>query len=219
MKRLMKKISINHLLLAGLVVGMALVAGSTVALLKVNSNSLTNKFAVASVESKIREDVSEENVTVNTDIKKAVRIENTGEDAVFIRARIVVSPEKLWTESKINLKYGKWDGNVFAEKGTLSKNPANLTRVDSSNIQGEWIYGNDGFYYFSELVPGTNDKNNSEDRCTDYLLSAVYLSADMNSEDILDVTVYQESVVAKGYTNSLADQKAAFAAVADKDNN
>ena len=218
MKRLLKKISLNHFLLAGVVVGMALLAGGTIALLKVNSNSLTNKFAVASVKSKIIEEVSDKEVSGETDIKKAVQIENTGKDAVFIRARIVVSPGKLWTDGKVTLKYGKWNVDVFDEKGTLSTNPANLTRVDSSNIQGEWIYGNDGFYYFSELVPGTNDKNNSEDRCTDYLLSAVYLSADMNSEDILDVTVYQESVVAKGYGNSIEDQKQAFAAVADKDN-
>jgi len=219
MKRLLKKISINHLLLAGLVVGITLVAGSTVALLKVNSNLLTNKFAVASVESKIREDVSGENVAANTNIKKAVQIENTGKDAVFIRARIVVSPEKLWTDGKVSLKYGKWNGSIFTEEGALSTNPANLAQVDSSEIPGYWIYGNDGFYYFSELVPGTKDAALAAERFTDYLFGAVTLSSQMTSEDILDVTVYQESVVAKGYSNSVTDQKAAFAAVAANDNN
>lgn len=219
MKRLLKKISTNHLLLAGLVVGITLMAGSTIALLKVNSNSLTNKFAVASVESKIREDVSGENVAADTNIKKAVQIENTGKDAVFIRARIVVSPEKLWTDGKVSLKYGKWNGSEFTEEGALSTNPANLAQVNSSEIPGSWIYGNDGFYYFSKLVPGTNDAALATERFTDYLLGAVTLSSQMTSEDILDVTVYQESVVAKGYSNSVTDQKAAFAAVAANDNN
>jgi len=219
MKRLIKKILTNHLLLAGLVVGITIVAGSTIALLKVNSNSLTNKFTVASVESKIREEVSGENVAADTNIKKAVQIENTGKDSVFIRARIVVSPEKLWTDGKVSLKYGKWNGSVFTEEGILSTNPANLAEVNSSEIPGSWIYGNDGFYYFSKLVPGTNDAVDIEERFTDYLLGAVTLSSQMTSEDILDVTVYQESVVAKGYSNSVTDQKAAFAAVAANDNN
>ena len=219
MKRLLKKISLNHFLLAGVVVGMALLAGSTIALLKVNSNSLTNKFAVASVESKIREEVSGEIVATDTNIKKAVQIENTGKDSVFIRARIVVSPEKLWTEGKVSLKYGKWNGSVFDEKGTLSTNPVDLVQVNSSEIPGSWIYGNDGFYYFSKLVPGTDDAVNNEERFTDYLLGAVYLSSEMTTEDTLDVTVYQESVVAKGYSNLVTDQKAAFAAVAANDNN
>ena len=111
------------------------------------------------------------------------------------------------------------NGSVFDEKGTLSTNPANLAQVDSSEIPGYWIYGDDGFYYFSKLVPGTSDTEKKEDRCTDYLLGAVTLSSQMTSEDILDVTVYQESVVAKGYSNSVTDQKAAFAAVAANDNN
>lgn len=218
MKRLINKFSINHLLLAGLVLAMGLVAGSTVALLKVNSNSLTNEFAVASVESKIREDVSEEDVAVDKDIKKAVRIENTGKDAVFIRARILVSPEKLWTDGKISLKYGTWndDGTIFTGD-ILSKNQ---DEINSSDIPGSWFYGNDGFYYFSELVPGTNDTTvEPEARLTDYLLGAVTLSSQMTAEDTFDLTIYQESVVAKGYTNSLTGQKAAFAAVADLDNN
>ncbi len=218
MKRLIKKILTNHLLLAGLVVGITIVAGSTIALLKVNSNSLTNKFTVASVESKIREEVSGENVETDTNIKKAVQIENTGKDSVFIRARIVVSPEKLWTDGKVSLKYGKWSGSVFEGQGALSTNPADLVEVNSSEIPGYWIYGNDGFYYFSKLVPGTDDAVNNEERFTDYLLGAVYLSSEMTTEDTLDVTVYQESVVAKGYGNSIENQKQAFAAVADKDN-
>lgn len=219
MKRLLKKISVNHFLLAGVIVGMALLAGGTIALLKVNSNSLTNKFAVASVKSKIIEEVSDKDVEVKTDIKKAVQIENTGKDAVFIRARIVVSPEKLWTDGKVTLKYGKWNGDEFKAGGTLPQKPKDSLSVDSSDISGEWIYGDDGFYYFNKLVPGTNDTEKKEDRCTDYLLGAVYLSSEMTTEDTLDVTVYQESVVAKGYGNSIEDQKQAFAAVADNDNN
>lgn len=220
MRRLMTKLSKYYLLLAGLVLGVVLVVGSTIALLSANSGEpILNKLAVASVATKIDEEVSKEPVAVETDIKKAVRVENTGEDAVFIRARIVVSPEKLWTDGKISLKYGMWNDGVFSQEGELAKNPADLVKIDSMLDGGFWRYSSDdGYYYYSELVPGTDEAVTDDKRFTDYLLGAVQLSSDMTAEDTFDLTVYQESVIAKGYSNSLIDQKAAFAAVADNDN-
>lgn len=220
MKRLMKKLSKYYLLLAGLALGVVLVAGSTIALLRANSGDpIVNKLAVASVKSEIDEEVSEEPVTVEADIKKAVRIENTGKDAVFIRAKIVLSPEILWSEGKISLKYGVWNDEVFSQEGVLTKNPVDLVQIDSLLGDGYWMYSSDdGFYYYSQLVPGTDEAVTDDQRFTDYLLGAVQLSSEMTTEDTFDLTVYQESVVAKGYNNSLTDQKAAFAAVADNDN-
>lgn len=104
-------------------------------------------------------------------LDKDVTVKNTGKSDAFIRVRLVVSPKE-----KVEL--------VFAEDAF------------KENEKGYWIKGEgadsgDGFYYFSEPV--------ATGESTTKLLDAV--KPQEGFTEMFDVTVYEESCVAKAFPN------------------
>lgn len=96
--------------------------GVTFALLKNQSNSLTNTFVPGSVETEIDEPDPKPS---GNDIEKEPAIKNTGKSDALVRAKVTLSPSEL--VEKLNIK---------------------INLDDSS----DWILANDGYYYYSKIL-------------------------------------------------------------------
>ena len=174
--------------------------GATLALMASPSNSVTNSFSAADIDTEIKETL--------TDGNKEVSIHNYGPSDGYVRARIMVSgvnggdqypwnPENMvqWvTEEKSADDLAAAKNKVyivFNEKAFLDD--------QAMPTKGSWFYGGpaissyiDGwFYYYDVLKAGTSTPN---------LIEKVQLSGDLaKDEDFLknfSVTIYHESVVA-----------------------
>ena len=177
--------------------------GATLALMASPSNSVTNSFSVADIDTEIKETL--------TDGNKEVSIHNYGPSDGYVRARIMVSgvnggdqldptnPENMvqWvTEEKSADDLAAAENKVyivFNEKAFLDD--------QAMPTKGSWFFGDQmgatlsyvdsWFYYYDVLKAGTSTPN---------LIEKVQLSDDLaKDEDFLknfSVTIYHESVVA-----------------------
>lgn len=198
----MKKFFKSHVKLCIAVLALSLVTvGATLALMVSQSNSVTNNFTAADIDTEIEE--------VLTKGDKQVSIKNHGPSDAYVRARIMVSGVKS-TDVEI----------VGSESEATKADKVYLVMQNNGNSSGQWTKegGNnttysDGFYYYLDVL--------SKDETTKNLLKKVVLGSDLKAdESFLDnftVTIYHESVLAinqpeEGTSPDLDMVKGAFTA-------
>ena len=161
--------------------------GATLALMASPSNSVTNSFTAADIDTEIEE--------VLTDGNKMVSIKNYGPSEAYVRARIMVSgvnPANVEivaqepTTVEANKVYLVMQNNGIGDK--------QWTKEDS-NTNGN--YSDDFYYYLDVLTKDESSKN---------LLKKVVLGSNLQGEDFLNtfsVTIYHESVLAINQPESI----------------
>lgn len=176
----------SKLLVSLLAVALTVGVGTTIAYLQATTGLLTNTFAIAEVDTEIGEDI--------TDGNKTVRIENKGDSAVYVRARVLVS--------------GVNPANVLIKNEPQDSVNSDQVVLVMPNNQG-WesvaenqLYDGSFIYYTQKLESGAS---------TGQLLQKVQVGENVNL-DTFSVTITHESVLASGY-NSARD---AFAAAENK---
>lgn len=176
----------SKLLVSLLAVALVVGVGTTIAYLQATTGLLTNTFAMAEVDTEISEDITEGN--------KTVTIENKGDSAVYVRARILVSgvnPENVTISS--------------VEKTSIDENEVVLVMPDDQDwplVEKKQLYDGSFIYYTKKLESGA---------LTGQLLQKVQVGSGVDL-DTFSVTITHESVLASGY-NSAQD---AFAAAENK---
>lgn len=111
----------------------ALAVGGTVAWLSASTSAVTNTFEPGKVETTVVEETDD-------GVKDDVKITNTGDVPVYVRAKVVVN----------------W---VDVTTGAVSASaPASGTDYTAGfNPNGGWTQGDDGFYYYtSQVAPGAS---------------------------------------------------------------
>ena len=207
----MKKFFKSHVKLCIAVLALSLVTvGATLALMVSQSNSVTNQFTAADVDTEINE--------VLTSGNKQVSITNHGRSDAYVRARIMVSGVKS-TDVEI----------VGSESEATKADKVYLVMQNNGSSSGQWtkeaVAANDtysdAFYYYLDVLPGTDSTQDEDERETSDLLTKVVLGSDLQSDqDFLanfTVTIYHESVLAinqpeEGTSPDLDMVKGAFTA-------
>lgn len=207
----MKKFFKSHVKLCIAVLALSLVTvGATLALMVSQSNSVTNQFTAADVDTEINE--------VLTSGNKQVSITNHGRSDAYVRARIMVSGVKSTDVEIVNAVPTDTDLAQETNKGKvfLVMNNQNKWKQDSAPEK-------DDFYYYLDVLPGSQP--NSEPSETSDLLTKVVLGSDLRSDrDFLanfTVTIYHESVLAidQSAPIDVAKVKRAFDAAAGSTTN
>ena len=174
---------------------MMVAVGATLALMASTSNSVTNTFAAAQVETEIDEDLTNNN--------KKVTIENTGKSPVYVRARIMVSgvdPENIVIADELNEYTYNQDTGEYGianpEAGKLYLIMPNVTE-DWEQAGGET--DTDDYYYYKEVL--------SSGESTKSLLEKVVVGSglveQLKDNPNFSVTVYHESVLAINQPESI----------------
>lgn len=178
---------------------MMVAVGATLALMASTSNSVTNTFAAAQVETEIDEDLTNNN--------KKVTIENTGKSPVYVRARIMVSgvdPEKIEVVTTEPM------GEAIDEDTLYLVMPNVGESKDWEQATG--ATGKDDYYYYKKVLPGKEESGQTYS--TSSLLEKVVvgsgLATQLKDNPNFSVTIYHESVLAIDKTANLATVKAAF---------
>lgn len=155
---------------------MMVAVGATLALMASTSNSVTNTFAAAQVETEIEEDLTNNN--------KKVTIENTGKSPVYVRARIMVSGVDPNTQLEI----------VSDEDQATNENKVYLVMPNTDKWQQADTSAKDNYYYYlNVLEPNQRTPN---------LLTKVVIPGEALRTKLKEmgekfsVTVYHESVLA-----------------------
>lgn len=113
-------------LLVSLLLLLTVIVGGTIAFLMDSDGPLHNLFNPSQVTTKVEE-------TLSGDIKKDVKIQNTGDTDAWIRAAVVVT----WQDK---------DGNVYGQA------PVAGTNYTAWTPGTDWLTGDDGFYYYKYPV-------------------------------------------------------------------
>ena len=186
---------------------MMVAVGATLALMASTSNSVTNTFAAAQVETEIEEGGLDMG-------NKEVAIVNNGKSPVYVRARIMVSGvaesqvaivETAPAEDKVNANTLYL---VMPNVGE-SKDWEQATPAESSEEPAL-----DDYYYYKKVLPGKEESGTTHS--TSLLLEKVVigsgLATQLKEDPNFSVTVYHESVLAIGDTpgTSLNDVVTAF---------
>ena len=106
------------------------VAG-TLAYLVTNTNSVTNTFTPAKVETEVTESFEDKDGTLT---KSNVQIKNNGNIDAYIRVAVVAN----WIDE---------DGNVYG--GETPVEGTNYTKLDPKN---GWFQASDGYFYYPKAV-------------------------------------------------------------------
>ena len=154
---------------------MMVAVGATLALMASTSNSVTNTFAAAQVETEIDEDLTNNN--------KKVTIENTGKSPVYVRARIMVSGV---AESQVAI--------VGSETEATDQNRVYLVMENQSQWQQADASAKDNYYYYLNVLEPNQ-------RTPNLLTKVVIPDEDLRTKlkemgEKFSVTVYHESVLA-----------------------
>ena len=196
----MKKFIQKHAKLCIAVLALALVTvGGTLALMLVSSNTVTNNFTAADIDTEIEE-------VLGSDMSKQVSIINQGPSDAYVRARIMVSGfnASAGTADPIDLTFANSVGeaNKIVEDG----HTVCLVMPNVSNEESKWYYDDQhsvtltDFYYYLDVLPGTESGATVDERKTLELLEKVVLSEDLEQDqkflEKFSVTIYHESVLA-----------------------
>lgn len=169
---------------------MMVAVGATLALMASTSNSVTNTFAAAQVETEIDENLEYGN--------KIVTIENTGKSPVYVRARIMVSgvdPDNIVIADEPN----EYTYNEDTDEYGIKKPEAGKLYLIMPNVIEDWEQASgetdtDDYYYYKEVL--------SSGESTKSLLEKVVvgsgLATQLKEDPNFSVTVYHESVLAIG---------------------
>lgn len=185
----MKKLFKTHAKLCIAVLALALVTvGGTLALMAVSSNSVMNNFAAASIDTEIKE--------VLTDGNKQVSIVNkTNSSDAYVRARIMVSginPDQVLIKSTVAeaeaaaaRETGKDSVYLVMGEG-YGVTPWNWKKDDSKDSYS------DAYYYYLDVLKAGQESTK--------LLEKVVLGKDLREDEgfleNFTVTIYHESVLA-----------------------
>lgn len=168
---------------------MMVAVGATLALMASTSNSVTNTFAAAQVETEIDEDL--------TDGNKIVTIENTGKSPVYIRARIMVSGV---AESQVA---------IVKTAPAEDKVDANILYLVMPNVTNDWeklsdndTYNSDYYYYKKALNPAGEDGNTTSSLLEKVVVGSG-LATQLKDNPNFSVTIYHESVLAINQPESI----------------
>ena len=197
----MKNFFKSHVKLCIAVLALSLVTvGATLALMVSASNSVTNNFTAADIDTEIHETLTKGN--------KQVSIYNNGPSDAYVRARIMVSgvnPDNVLivnSESQANAP----DKVYLVMNADSTQSPWNWEKDGNAAT-----YSDDFYYYLDVLEAG---------KSTNKLLEKVVLGSDLQTADFLanfTVTIYHESVLAinqpeEGTSPDLDMVKGAFTA-------
>ena len=108
----------------------ALAVGTTFALLKANTEPVTNTFTAAKSDIKIDEDVTGGQ-------KKSIVVKNTGTAVSYVRVKLVMN----WVD----------------ESDNVSAEPVGITPVINT---ADWFLGTDGIYYYKMPVAAKGETTN-----------------------------------------------------------
>lgn len=197
----MKNFFKSHVKLCIAVLALSLVTvGATLALMVSQSNSVTNQFTAADVDTEINE--------VLTSGNKQVSITNHGRSDAYVRARIMVSGVNP-------------DNVLIVNSESQADAPDKVYLVmDADNTQQPWKWEKDGdaatysddFYYYLDVL--------KKGKSTNKLLEKVVIGENLQTDEFLanfTVTIYHESVLAinqpeEGTSPDLDMVKGAFTA-------
>lgn len=209
----MKNFFKSHVKLCIAVLALSLVTvGATLALMVSQSNSVTNQFTAADVDTEINE--------VLTDGNKQVSITNQGPSDAYVRARIMVSgvdPDNVQIVNAVPTD------DELAQETNKGKVFLVMEHLDKWQQEAKPEIQKDDFYYYLDVLPGSQP--NSEPSKTSDLLTKVVLGSDLQSDqDFLanfSVTIYHESVLAidQSAPIDVAKVKSAFDAAAGSTTN
>lgn len=163
----------SKLLISLLAVALVVGVGTTIAYLQATTGLLKNTFAMAEVDTEISENI--------TDGNKTVKIENKGDSAVYVRARVLVSgvnPKNVAISS--------------VEKTDIGEDEVILVMPNNQGwdtVSVENLYDGSFIYYTPKLESGASSNP---------LLQKVQVGSgvDLNT---FSVTITHESVLASGY--------------------
>lgn len=181
----MKKFFKTHAKLCIAVLALALVTvGGTLALMAVSSNSVTNNFTAADIDTEIEEVLTEGN--------KQVSITNKGNSDAYVRARIMVSGV---SKEQVEIVPDEPTPEELAEKNDfvflVMKN--NGTGKDQWSKETDSNDYSDGFYYYLSVLPA---KTGETSRLLEKVVLGDSLANDTNFLSNFTVTIYHESVLA-----------------------
>lgn len=171
---------------------MMVAVGATLALMASTSNSVTNTFAAAQVDTDIEENTGDPNV-------KEVTVKNNGKSPVYVRARIMVSGVN---PSKVEIK-----STLQEAQDAAKENPNNLYLV-MPEVPNSWAresengnYTDDFYYYKSALPSGQSTESLMThvvigDGLRDSLLVKDEETGKIDFVDTFNITIYHESVLA-----------------------
>ena len=164
--------------------------GATLALMASPSNSVTNSFSAADIDTEIEEKGL-------TEGDKQVSIKNYGPSDAYVRARIMVSgvnPKNVEIVSEEPVEGDVAADTVYLVMQNNGTGDKQWTKEDS-DTNGN--YSDDFYYYLDVLTKDESSKN---------LLEKVVLGSNLQKEDFLDtfsVTIYHESVLAINQPESI----------------
>ena len=159
----MKNFFKSHVKLCIAVLALSLVTvGATLALMVSASNSVTNNFTAADIDTEIHETLTKGN--------KQVSIYNNGPSDAYVRARIMVSGVKSTDVVIVGDASEATEGDkVYLVMQNNGDSSSKWTKEDRSNSS----YSDD-FYYYLAVLPGTDSQPDSaEARQTSDLLTKV----------------------------------------------
>lgn len=113
-------------LIVSILLMLTVTIGGSLAYLIATSDAVTNTFNPSHVTTAVEE-------TLDNNVKKDVKIKNTGDTAAYIRAAVVVT----WQNA---------NGDVYGQKPVAGVDYTNWTPG------ADWVEGNDGFYYYKKPV-------------------------------------------------------------------
>lgn len=117
-------------LLVSLVLLVGVAVGGTLAYLVTNTDPIENQFTPSKVTTTVEE-------KLDGNVKKNVKIKNTGDTEAWIRAAVVIT----WQDA---------NGNVYGSVQPVAGTDKDYTiTYDLSN---GWVKGDDGFYYWTKPV-------------------------------------------------------------------
>lgn len=180
----MKKFFKTHAKLCIAVLALALVTvGGTLALMAVSSNSVTNSFTTANIDTEIKEDLS---------AGKQVSITNKGDSDAYVRARIMVSGV---SKEQVEIVTEEPTKEELAEKNDF----VFLVMKNNGTGKGQWSKEtdsndySDGFYYYLSVLQA---KTGETSRLLEKVVLGDSLAKDQDFLSNFTVTVYHESVLA-----------------------
>lgn len=160
--------------------------GGTIAFLAFNTDGVRNVFTSGVVNIEVEEEFNGGDIRNNDVIVKQVRIKNDdakGELNVvdaYIRVNLVAT----WVDD---------DGSVVpVDAESLIDYNLNLDNSSADDVQGSWVLGDDGFYYFNAAV--------APNEYTDYLLESVSAKANVVLPETghLEINVLADAIQASG---------------------
>lgn len=142
-------------------------AGSTLAYMS-KQQGLDNTFQAAHAATEVLE-------SFNNNVKKDVRVKNTGNTPIYIRAAITAS----WQDENGDAVWA--DGPEEGADYTL--------KLGQTTTDGEWVLAKDGFYYYTMPVDENEETADLISECKESSVSehqkdGLFLSVDIASQSI-----------------------------------